>query len=146
MLTNLSARTAPWDNSRLRSIFFGDTSRSFRTLTASISISSVRMKDIGKRNRSFAELDRSRSCQSGTFSNAGMASALSSLAKLDARSLSCGFLFEGRAELPTCFCRSKGSKASAISQLSERASSLAKRSEEHTSELQSLAYLVCRLL
>src|SRR2546429_111249 len=115
MLTILSARTAPWDNSRLRSIFFGDTSSPFRTLSARRSISSVRMKDIGKRKRSFAELDRSRSCQSGTFSKAGIARALSSLAKLDARSLRFGFRFEGSAELPTCFSRSNGSSASAIS-------------------------------
>src|SRR5437899_9639491 len=110
MLTTLSAKTAPSDDSKLRCMFFGDTSNPLRTLDAINSISSVRMKAIGKRNLSFAELERSRSCQSGTFSKAGIAKALSSFARLDARSLSCGFRLEGRAELPTCFARSKGSK------------------------------------
>src|SRR3989442_4160488 len=101
----------------MASIHLGYTAKYLRSVDEVSSISSVRMKDIGKRNRSFAELERSRSCQSGTFSKAGIARALNSLAILDARSLSCGFRFEGNAELPTCFSRSNGSNVSAISLL-----------------------------
>src|SRR5205823_9882952 len=46
------------------------------------------------------------------------------------------------------FCRCRGSSGTApwIASSRQRRHSLPKRSEEHTSELQSLAYLVCRLL
>src|ERR1041384_8417594 len=43
-------------------------------------------------------------------------------------------------------CSSLGAGPSAASSLGTKQRSLCFRSEEHTSELQSLAYLVCRLL
>src|SRR2546425_1824806 len=48
---------------------------------------------------------------------------------------------------PRSFCRSKGSRRpSRFSTWGRTSSRYSYRSEEHTSELQSLAYLVCRLL